>query len=107
MSDDASPEVVAGRYELMEELGQGGMATVHRALDRNLGRDVAIKRLHPHLARHAEHRARFEREARAVASQDHPGIVKIYDFSAHDDEDAFIVMELLAGEPLSEVIDRT
>ncbi|TXD37662.1 serine/threonine protein kinase [Lujinxingia vulgaris] len=106
MSPIPTPETIAERYELIEELGQGGMATVFRAFDRTLGREVALKRLHPHLAKVAEHRARFEREARAVARLDHPGIVKIYDFSSPQTDDAYIVMELVDGESLATILER-
>ncbi len=69
------------RYELLDEIGQGGMATVYRGRDRLLQRDVAIKILHPHLARDRAHRERFRREAQAIARLRHPGIVEVFDFS--------------------------
>ncbi|RDV39212.1 serine/threonine protein kinase [Bradymonadaceae bacterium TMQ3] len=106
MSPVSMPETIAERYELIETLGHGGMATVFRAFDRTLARQVAIKRLHPHLASIPEHRARFEREARAVARLDHPGIVKIYDFSSPESDDAYIVMELVDGESLAALLER-
>ncbi len=70
---------VLGRYELGDEVGEGGMATVYRARDRELRRDVAIKVLFPHLARRDEIVRRFHREARAAAGLDHPNILRIYD----------------------------
>ena len=70
-----------GRYELLEQVGSGGMAVVYRGRDTALDREVAVKLLHPHLASAHESRARFSREARAVARLAHPGIVEIYDYS--------------------------
>lgn len=89
------------RYELIEVIGTGGMATVHRAHDKVLGRDVAVKRLLPHLAEDPAAAARFSREAQASARLSHPGIVTVFD-SGEDDEGPFIVMELIEGETLAE-----
>jgi serine/threonine-protein kinase len=68
-----------GRYEIREELGSGGMATVYRAHDTELRRDVALKVLFPHLSKRRDVVARFHREARAAAALDHPSIVRVYD----------------------------
>jgi serine/threonine-protein kinase len=68
-----------GRYEIREELGSGGMATVYRARDTELRRDVALKVLFPHLSKRRDVVARFHREARAAAALDHPNIVRVYD----------------------------
>ena len=73
------PGDALGRYELGDELGEGGMATVFRARDRELRRDVAVKVLFPHLARRAEVVRRFHREARAAAGLEHANILRIYD----------------------------
>ncbi len=73
------------KYEVMEEIGHGGMATVYRARDRRLGRDVAVKVIHKHLRENMEVAARFVSEARAVAKLKHQNIVEVYDAS---DEDA-------------------
>ena len=88
------------RYTLMEELGHGGMAVVHRARDERLGRDVAVKQLHPHLAADPEHRRRLHREAQAVARLSHPHIVDIHDYSGEGDREACIVTELIRGRTL-------
>ncbi|MBI2931678.1 MAG: tetratricopeptide repeat protein [Planctomycetes bacterium] len=80
------------RYELLEELGHGGMATVLRARDRTLGRDVAIKFLRPELLENPRLVARTFREAKTLASLDHPNIVRLYDIL-----DNALVMELLQG----------
>src|ERR1700729_1128840 len=68
---------VVGRYELGDEVGEGGMATVFRARDRELRREVAIKVLFPHLAKRPEIVRRFQREARAAATLEHKNILRI------------------------------
>lgn len=93
------------RYRLIEPLGVGGMATVHRAKDEVLGRQVAIKRLLPHLAADPGAAERFRREAQAAAGLNHPGIVTVYDTGA-DEQGPYIVMELIEGETLAAKIGR-
>ena len=105
---DASPVAPApigpgselGRYLLGAELGSGGMATVYRARDRELRRDVAVKVLFPHLAKKAELTRRFQREARAAAGLEHPSILRIYDVGVG--AAPYIVMELVRGHSLRE-----
>ena len=92
------------KYELLERVGQGGMATVYRGRDRSLRREVAIKVLHQHLAEHKEARDRFEREAHAVAKLRHENILEIYDFSGTESDEAYIVTEFIDGESLKEFI---
>ena len=83
------------------------MATVFRARDRELRRDVAVKVMFPHLARRVELVKRFHREARAAAGLEHPNILRIYDVSAGDDETPpYIVMELIRGRTLLEEIEQ-
>jgi serine/threonine-protein kinase len=93
-------EVFLGRYEVECEVGQGGMAVVHRGVDHVLGRPVAIKVLHAHLLQKEEARARFAREARVIARLRHPGIVEVYDYSGAESDRAFIVTEFVDGESL-------
>ncbi len=88
------------RYQLLEEVGSGGMAVVYKGRDTTLDREVAIKVMHPHLASREESRRRFSREARAVARLKHPSIVEIYDFSGDDARESFIVTEFVAGRTL-------
>jgi serine/threonine-protein kinase len=88
------------RYRLLEEVGSGGMAVVYRALDTVLGREVAVKVMHPHLAGREESRKRFSREARAVAKLRHPNIVEIFDFSGEHAPESFIVTEFVRGRTL-------
>ncbi len=89
-----------GRYELLEQVGSGGMAVVYRGRDTALDREVAVKLLHPHLASAAESRARFAREARAVARLAHPSIVEIYDYAGDAAPEAYLVTEFIQGRTL-------
>jgi serine/threonine-protein kinase len=94
------------KYELLEEIGHGGMATVYRARDPRLGRDVAIKIIHKHLRENSEVGARFVAEARAAAKLRHPGIVEVYDVSTEDDGDRYLVVELLRGTTLRKILQQ-
>ncbi|QQR90477.1 MAG: serine/threonine protein kinase [Myxococcales bacterium] len=89
-----------GRYELLEEIASGGMATVFRGRDITLDRLVAVKVMHPHLRGAEQARERFAREARTVAKLHHPNIIEIYDFSGAASEEVHIVTELLTGPTL-------
>lgn len=106
---DVKPGDSLGRYELLEEIGAGGMATVFRARDTQLRRAVAVKVLHAHLARRREIVVRFLREARAAAKLDHPGVVRVLDVGGReradtpDDEPPFIVLDLIVGTTLDEL----
>ncbi|HZE37910.1 MAG TPA: protein kinase [Stackebrandtia sp.] len=96
------------RYRLEAEAGNGGMGTVWRAKDVRIERTVALKVLHPHLARDEEFRLRFAREARAVGAVRHPGVVGLYDFvdTTIDDEPvAYLVMEYAEGTSLREILN--
>jgi serine/threonine protein kinase len=92
------------QYELFEEIGHGGMATVYRARDPRLGREVAVKIIHRHLRDNAEVAARFVAEARAAAKLKHPGIVEVYDVSREEDREKYLVAELLRGCTLRKVL---
>jgi len=89
-----------GRYEILEEVGHGGMATVYRARDPKLERDVALKVIHRHLRDNPEIAHRFQHEARAVAKLKHPSIVEIYDVPDLDDGERFLVAEFVDGPSL-------
>ena len=91
---------VLEKYELLEEIGHGGMATVYRAKDKRLGREVAVKIIHKHLRESSEVATRFTAEARAAAKLRHPNIVEVYDVSADDDRYRFLVVELIRGTTL-------
>ena len=99
-------ELIAGRYELEELVGTGGMSSVFRATDRLLERQVALKILHPSFATDDETIERFRREARAVAQLSHPNIVTVID-RGEDGGRQFIVFEHVAGENLKHLLDRT
>ena len=85
------------KYELLEEIGHGGMATVYRARDRRLGREVAVKLIHRHLRDSSEVAERFAREATAVAKLRHPSIVEVFDVSDPDEPERYLVVELVRG----------
>jgi eukaryotic-like serine/threonine-protein kinase len=102
---NSHPKLLADRYELLDFIGTGGMATVYRALDRNLQREVAIKILHQNLIEDPAFRARFLLEARSAANLIHPNIVTVYDFG-NDDTYYFIVMEYVDGTDLKSLIRR-
>jgi serine/threonine-protein kinase len=92
------------KYEVLDEIGHGGMATVYRARDSSLDRLVALKVLHPHLQRTTEARARFTREAKSVARLRHPHILEIYDYSGEASEETYIAAELLTGPTLKDFV---
>ena len=98
--------VLGGRYRLVELLGQGGMATIYRATDSQLGRDVAVKILRPEYGRDPDFVARFRAEAQAVASLSHPNIVQVHDFGM-DPVGPYIVMGYVDGEDLATLLRRT
>jgi eukaryotic-like serine/threonine-protein kinase len=91
------------RFRVQEEIGRGGMATVVRAQDIVLGRTVAIKRLHRHIAADPAAARRFRREALSGAALTHPGIVTVFD-AGEDADGPFIVMEFVRGKTLTQVI---
>ncbi len=99
-------EVIAGRYELEERVGSGGMSTVYRAHDSLLERKVALKILHARFGDDEEYVERFRREARAVAQLAHPNIVTVID-RGEDAGRQFIVFEYVDGDDLKQLIDKT
>jgi eukaryotic-like serine/threonine-protein kinase len=97
--------VLGGRYRLVELLGQGGMATIYRARDGQLERDVAVKVLRPEFGADPDFVARFRQEAQSAAALNHPGVVAVHDFGT-DPAGPFIVMELVDGEDLASLVRR-
>jgi eukaryotic-like serine/threonine-protein kinase len=95
--------VLGNRYELRALVGRGGMGEVYEAVDRQLGRTVAVKVLRPELAADRGFAGRFRREARTAARLAHPGIVAVHDIG-EDEGRVFIVMEFVAGRHLGRVI---
>jgi eukaryotic-like serine/threonine-protein kinase len=102
-STDAGPRQV-GRYQIRSRLGRGGMATVYRAHDPSIGRDVAVKFLHASLAEDDECRVRFLREARAAGGLSHPNIVVVHDVGELEGR-PYMAMELIEGKSLADVLD--
>ena len=104
--------LLAGRYEVGELIGRGGMASVYRGRDLTLGREVAIKILESDLAADATFRTRFRLEAQAASRMSHPTIVRVYDAGEDTETDAdgntravpYIVMELVSGQTLKDII---
>lgn len=94
-----------GRFQVLSELGAGGMGRLLRARDPRLGREVAIKLVAERLAQSPEHLARFEREARAASALNHPNIVTIYEIGEHEGF-PFLAMELVDGESLRSVLSE-
>lgn len=97
--------ILDGRYEIIDVLGEGGMAVVYRALDHRLNRYVAIKIMRDEMEMNEEFRHRFAAETHAVAMLSHNNIVSVLDVS-HNDDLEYIVMELVDGITLREYIDR-
>ncbi|MFO0760165.1 MAG: serine/threonine-protein kinase [Byssovorax sp.] len=108
--DDGTPlrpgMVVGGKFALLRRLGEGGVGVVFEAEDTWIGRRVAIKVLHAHLASRADVLARFRREARAAAALHHPNIVSVFEVGQRHDGSFYIVQELLDGETLRERMMR-
>src|SRR4051812_11089965 len=96
---------LGAQFQIVREIGRGGMGVVFLARDIALHRLVAIKVLRHELADSEEHRERFRREARMTARLNHPNIVPVYTFGEHDDL-VFIVMKYVHGESLSERLRR-
>ena len=94
-----------GPYTIMGKLGQGGMADVYKAFHPKLEVYRAIKVIRPEFVRTGDFRARFQKEAQAVAALRHPNIVQVQDFGDHDDS-FFMVMEFIDGKNLKEIIHR-
>jgi serine/threonine-protein kinase len=96
----------AGRYDIERVLGEGGMGTVYAARHAFTGREVALKVLHPIVARSRNARERFLREAQAPSSVGHPGIVQVLDAGVADDGTLYLALELLRGEDLARANER-
>jgi eukaryotic-like serine/threonine-protein kinase len=105
MEEVSEPRILAGKYRLMHQLGRGGMGSVWHAYHLTLHCSVAVKLIHPEIARHPLFRERFTREARAAAALRGPHVVQVLDHGV-DGDVPFIVMELLDGESLAERLKR-
>ncbi len=98
--------VLAGRYQIKDRLGSGGMGIVYRAEHVALHKDVAVKVLLPELSSIRSVAERFEREALSLSKLDHPGIVRVIDFGSTEQGLLYLVMDFVEGEPLSDIIRR-
>ena len=103
VTDPLIGRLVDSRYEIVDRLARGGMATVYRAHDRRLDRTVALKLMHAHLADSPDFVSRFRREARAAARLSNPGVVAVYDQGSLDGV-AYLVMEYVEGPTLRDLI---
>jgi eukaryotic-like serine/threonine-protein kinase len=97
--------LLSDRFRLEEKIGSGGMSTVYRAFDETLERWVAIKLMHREISSDSDQLERFRREARAVASLNHPHVVTVIDFG-EDDDHPYIVLEYVEGENLKDRLRR-
>ena len=97
--------VLAKRYGILEQIGEGGMARVYKAIDNRLNRFVAVKILKDEYMQDEELKRRFASESHAVAMLSHPNIVSVFDVS-HDDDLEYIVMELVDGITLKQYLSR-
>ena len=106
---DLSGELIDGRYQLISQIAQGGMASIYLALDTRLDRKVAVKIMHPHLAQDVAFVNRFIREAKAAAALTHPNAVSVQDqgWNTNGVPAVFIVMELVEGHTLREYLDES
>ena len=101
-------KLINGRYRLIAPLGEGGMATIWRAVDEQLDREVAVKLLREQYGNDPGFAARFKQEARAAGSLQHPNIVPVYDYGTDADGAQFIVMQLVEGDDLAALLrERT
>src|SRR6202521_3686508 len=100
-----APGTRLGFYEVLAQIGAGGMGEVYQAHDTKLGRDVAIKVLPEAVAHDADRLSRFQREAKTLASLNHPNIAAIYGLEENAGT-SYLVMELVSGETLAERIKR-
>ncbi|MDR0488356.1 MAG: Stk1 family PASTA domain-containing Ser/Thr kinase [Propionibacteriaceae bacterium] len=105
-SDSLIGSVLSGRYELVARINRGGTAVVYRAIDRRLGRTVAVKVIHSDLSGDPDYVKRFDREARAAAILSHPNIVAVFDQGLAG-ERPYIVMEYIRGQSLRAIISAS
>lgn len=97
---------IGDRWEVKQRIGIGGMASVHEGVDLRLGRPVAVKILHPHVAENPDSRERLAREARAIAQLKHENVIEVYDYSSDDENCTWLVTELIDGSSLRQIVDR-
>ena len=106
MAGYRASEVIAGRYEIRESLGIGRLGPVVRAVDTDVGIEVAFKVIHPAFMPDKETRLRFVEEISAVARTKHPSMARIFDVDIDEDDRCYIVRQLLEGVPLRRLMDN-
>jgi len=105
-NDKMIGKTIAGRYEILQKLGEGGMGVVYKAMQTSVERIVALKILHPHMTVNEEALKRFQREAKTTSKLRHVNSIHIYDFGVEDNL-SFLVMEYIEGESLDDVIRKS
>ena len=105
---DLTGELIDGRYQLLRQVANGGMASIYEAIDTRLDRKVAVKIMHPHLAQDEAFVSRFIKEAKAAAALSHPNIVAVQDqgWNQSGVPAVFLVMELIEGHTLREYLNE-
>ncbi|MBX9720552.1 MAG: protein kinase, partial [Candidatus Obscuribacterales bacterium] len=102
--EDLIGKTIAERYVIKEIIGEGGIGVVYKAQHTLMNRLVAIKMLRSESLQDERNRLRFQQEAQAISSMNHPNIVQIYDFGFQPDNSAFLVMDFLDGKDLDTLI---
>ena len=97
-------KVIAGHFQILSKIGEGGMSVVYKARHMLMNKEVALKMLHPHMIGREQSRERFRQEAQAVSQIDHPNVVRIFDFGISEDNRPYIVMDFLDGVSLADII---
>lgn len=96
--------IFKGHYEFVDIVGEGGMSVVYKARDKLLGRTVAIKLMHAHVAANSKQILRFQQEAKAASLLSHPHVISVHEFGTLDDGQPFLIMDYAEGKSLAEII---
>ncbi|MBA4074756.1 MAG: hypothetical protein C0508_06915, partial [Cyanobacteria bacterium PR.023] len=104
LNENLVGKVVAGHFQILSKIGEGGMSVVYKARHMLMNKQVALKMLHPHMIGREQSRDRFRQEAQAVSQIDHPNVVRIFDFGISEDNRPYIVMDYLDGVSLGDLI---
>ncbi len=96
--------IFKGHYEFVDIVGEGGMSVVYKARDKILGRTVAIKLMHAHVAANSKQILRFQQEAKAASLLSHPHVISVHEFGTLDDGQPFLIMDYAEGKSLAEII---
>jgi serine/threonine protein kinase len=99
-------EILDGQFRIVQRIGAGGMGSVYRAHEPSMGREVAIKILHPNLKGRSDLVSRFRREARAMSQLKHPNTVRVFMYGELEDGSLYIVMEMLEGKNLNQTVRK-